>query len=143
VADILFLAAAMIAPPAADSQPIRVDVNLVNVAFSVRNLQGALAGDLSKDDFEVLEDGVPQRLSFFARSMDVPLSLAMIVDVSGSQQRFNEDHRHDMKEFLKDVLTPRDQALLLCFASRIELVGDFTAIRTQARRRWMTSAASK
>jgi hypothetical protein len=82
VAAILFLAAATIAP-AADSQPIRVDVNLVNVAFSVRNPQGGFAGDLSKDDFEVLEDGAPQRISFFARSMDVPLSLALIVDVKG------------------------------------------------------------
>jgi hypothetical protein len=58
VAAILFLAAGLIAPDA-DSQPIRVDVNLVNVAFSVRNAQGGLVGDLSKDDFEVLEDGLP------------------------------------------------------------------------------------
>ena len=49
-----------------------------------------LSGDLSKDDFEVLEDGVPQRISFFARSLDVPLSLASIADVSASQRRFNE-----------------------------------------------------
>ena len=63
---------AVMAASATDSQPIRVDVNLVNVAFSVYNAHGKLAGDLSQDDFEVLEDGVPQRVSFFARSLEVP-----------------------------------------------------------------------
>jgi Ca-activated chloride channel family protein len=75
-----------------------------------------LSGDLSKDDFEVLEDGVPPRISFFARSLDVPLSLASIADVSASQRRFNEGHLHDMKEFLTDVPTPRDQAFLSALA---------------------------
>jgi Ca-activated chloride channel homolog len=51
----------------------------------VRDEHGALAGDLSKDDFEVLEDGVPRRMSSVARSVDVPLSLAFVADVSGSQ----------------------------------------------------------
>jgi len=115
------------AAPAADEPRIRVDVNLVNVAFSVHNAHGKLAADLSKDDFEVLEDGVPQRVSFFARSLDVPLSLGLVADVSGSQQSFNEGHLHDMKEFLKDVLAPRYQAFLVCFGRRMQLVGDFTA----------------
>jgi len=118
---------AVMAASATDSQPIRVDVNLVNVAFSVYNAHGKLAGDLSQDDFEVLEDGVPQRVSFFARSLEVPLSLGLVADVSASQRSFNEGHRHDLKEFLKDVLAPRDQAFLVCFGNRMQLVGDFTA----------------
>ena len=113
--------------PSAVAQPFRVDVNLVNVAFSVRDAHGRPAADLSKDDFEVLEDGVPQRISLFARSLDVPLWLALMADVSASQRSFNEGHRHDIKEFLKDVLAPRDQAFLVCFGSRIQVVGDFTA----------------
>lgn len=115
------------AAAAADAPRIRVDVNLVNIAFTVRDARGALAGDLSKDDFEVLEDGVPQRISFFARSLDVPLSLALIADVSGSQEHFVKRHRHDMREFLQDVLSPRDQAFLVCFGNHLRLVGDFTA----------------
>jgi Ca-activated chloride channel homolog len=118
---------AVMAASATDSQPIRVDVNLVNVAFSVYSAHGKLAGDLSQDDFEVLEDGVPQRVSFFARSLEVPLSLGLVADVSASQRSFNEGHRHDVKEFLKDVLAPRDQAFLVCFGNRMQLVGDFTA----------------
>jgi len=89
--------------------------------------QRRLSGDLSKDDFEVLEDGIPQRISFFARSLDVPLSLALITDVSGSQEHFVKRHRHDMKEFLKEVLSPRDRAFLVCFGNHLRLVSDFTA----------------
>ena len=66
---VLYLSAAAVA---ADEPRIRVDVNLVNMAFTVRDAHGALAGDLSKDDFEVLEDGVPQRISFFARAWTCP-----------------------------------------------------------------------
>ena len=112
---------------AEDEPRIRVDVNLVNMAFTVRDAHGALAGGLSKEDFEVLEDGIPQRISFFARSLDVPLSLALIADVSGSQEHFVKRHRLDMKEFLQDVLSPCDRALLVCFGNRLRLVSDFAA----------------
>lgn len=101
-------------------------MNLVNLSFTVRDAHGALAGDLSKDDFEVLEDGVPQRISFFSRSLDVPLSLALIADVSGSQEHFVRRHRHDLKEFLADTLAPRDRAFLVCFGNHLRLVSDFT-----------------
>ena len=59
--------------PAAAQQPIHVEVNLVNVSFTVRDAYGALVGNLTKDDFEVSEDDLPQKIAFFARSTDVPL----------------------------------------------------------------------
>ena len=62
----------------------RADVQLVNVGFSVRDTQGKLVTTLDRDDFEVLEDGVVQKISFFARSVDVPLVLGLVVDISGS-----------------------------------------------------------
>src|SRR5579862_5071070 len=105
VVALLWLAAGAFA---GDGPNIRVEVNLVNIAFTVRDARGALAADLNKDDFEVLEDGVPQRVSFFARSLDVPLSLALVADVSGSQEHFIKRHRHDLKIFLGDVLASRD-----------------------------------
>jgi len=64
---------------------IRVDVNLVNVAFTARDTQGALAAGLTQDDFEVFEDAILQKISFFARSASVPLTLGLIVDASGSR----------------------------------------------------------
>lgn len=120
---LLSLAAAALA---GDGPNIRVEVNLVNIAFTVRDARGVLAADLNKDDFEVLEDGVPQRVSFFARSLDVPLSLALVADVSGSQEHFVKRHRHDLKTFLGDVLAPRDRAFLLCFGNHLRLVSDFS-----------------
>ena len=77
-----------------------MDVNLVNVAFTVRDTSGALVNDLAKDDFEVLEDAVPQTIAFFARSADVPLTLGLVVDFSGSQEHFLKQHNKDLQIFL-------------------------------------------
>ena len=106
--------------------PIRVNVNLVNVSFSVRDSRGAFVGDLTKDDFEILEDAVPQKIAFFSRSSDVPLTLGLIVDASGSQERFSKQHEKDLQVFLKSVLGPKDRAFLLGFGNHLRLVSDFT-----------------
>ena len=107
--------------------PIHVDVRLVTASFIARDRQGALVSDLTKDDIELIDDGVPQSVAFFSRSADVPLSLALVVDASGSQQHFIKDHENDLKHFLKDVLTPRDRAFLLCFGNHLRLVTDDTS----------------
>ena len=111
---------------AQDPPHIQVDVNLVNIAFTVRDPRGALAANLSKDDFEVFEDGVAQRVSFFARSSDVPLTLGLIADVSGSQEHFLKPHHRHLEAFLHDVLSPRDRAFLICFGNHLRLVSDFS-----------------
>src|SRR5580658_6436785 len=83
---------------------IQVNVRLVNVAFTVRDTQGKLVTNLTKDDFEVLDDGQSQPISFFARGEDLPLSLGLIVDLSGSQEHFMKPHEHDLGVFLESVL---------------------------------------
>ncbi|HWC96665.1 MAG TPA: VWA domain-containing protein [Candidatus Sulfopaludibacter sp.] len=110
--------------PAQES--IRVDVHLVNVGFSVRDAAGRLVTDLTQDDVEVFEDGVPQKVAFFARSSDVPLKLGLLMDVSGSQDSFVKPHVKDLQTFLKSVLGPQDQAFMVCFGNRLRLVADFT-----------------
>lgn len=119
-----FLAVAALAqePP-----HIKVNVHLVNVTFSVRNESGLSPADLTKNDFEVFEDGVAQNISFFSRSADIPLTLGLIVDASGSQEHFVKQHHHDLQAFLKDVLKPADRAFLVCFGNHIRLVSDFTS----------------
>jgi Ca-activated chloride channel homolog len=107
-------------------EPIHVAVNLVNVAFSVRDARGALVENLTKEDVEVLEDAVPQKISFFAKSQDVPLTLGLIVDVSGSQDHFSKQHEQDLEVFLKEVLGPKDRAFLVTFANHIRLISDFS-----------------
>lgn len=111
---------------ASAQQPIHVDVNLVNVSFAVRDARGALVDSLSKDDLEVLEDAVPQKIAFFARSTDLPLTLGLILDASGSQEHFTKKHEKDLEVFLKDVLGPKDRAFLLCFGNHLRLVSDYT-----------------
>src|SRR5215475_3033950 len=107
-------------------EPIRVKVNLVNVSFSVRDSRGVFVGDLTKDDFEILEDAVPQKIAFFSRSSDIPLTLGLIVDASGSQDHFSQQHKRDLEVFLQEVLKPNDRAFMLCFGNHLRLVSDFT-----------------
>jgi Ca-activated chloride channel family protein len=102
-------------------------VHLVDVGFSVRDARGQLATALTQDDFEVFEDGAPQKIAFFARSADVPLDLGLIADFSGSQESFMKPHHKDLATFLKKVLTPRDRAFLICFGNHIRLAQDYTS----------------
>jgi len=124
---ILFFLLPVICGNSPAQEAVRVNVNLVNVAFSVRDSHGALVDDLTKDQIEILEDAVPQKISFFARSSDVPLTLGLIVDVSGSQDHFTKQHEHDLEVFLKEVLGPRDRAFIVCFGNHLRLVSDFSS----------------
>jgi Ca-activated chloride channel homolog len=105
---------------------IRVEVSLVNVGFSVRDEKGNLVTNLTQDDVEVTDDGVPQKIAFFARSTDVPLTLGLIMDVSGSQREFLKPHHNDLQAFLKTVLQPQDRAFLVCFGNSLRLMSDYT-----------------
>jgi len=126
----------LFAPECTAQQPIRVDVKLVNVAFSVRDPRGALVDNLTANDIELFEDAVPQKISFFARSLDVPLTLGLIVDVSGSQDHFSKQHQHDLEIFLRDILGPKDRVFLVCFGNHIRLVSDFSSSATDVIDRW-------
>jgi Ca-activated chloride channel family protein len=106
--------------------PIRVEVRLVNVAFTVRDAAGGLVTNLTKDDLEVFDDGAPQTVAYFARSADLPLTLGLIVDVSGSQEHFVKQHRAHLETFLKNVLGPKDKAFLLRFGNHLRLGSDFS-----------------
>jgi len=106
---------------------IKVDVTLVNVAFTARDSRGRLVTDLTRDEIEVLEDGVVQPIQFFGRSADLPLEFAILLDMSGSQERFNHEHHEDLAAFAKEALTAGDKALLVCFANRMRIATDFTS----------------
>jgi Ca-activated chloride channel homolog len=107
-------------------KPIRVDVNLVNVAFTARDASGALIENLTKDNVELFEDAVPQKIEFFAKSTDLPLTLALIMDVSGSQEHFEKKHEKDLEVFLKEVLGPKDRVFMVCFGNHLRLVSNYT-----------------
>jgi Ca-activated chloride channel family protein len=105
----------------------RTDVKLINVSVSVRDAAGHLVTDLTQDDFEINEDGEPQKIAFFARSQDVPLNLGLVVDFSGSQDPFLKAHHKDLDVFLGSVLGPADRTFLLCFGDHLRLASPFTS----------------
>jgi Ca-activated chloride channel family protein len=104
--------------------PFRAEVNMVNITAVVRSADGKLVRNLTQDDFEVIEDGIPQTIRFFARETELPLSLGLIIDVSGSQDKFLKQHNHDVETFLNTVLRPSDQVFAVCFGNHLRLVGD-------------------
>lgn len=112
---------------AQEAPQFRAEVNLVSVTCSVRAADGHLVHDLTRDDFEVFEDGVPQKIQFFARESELPLRIGLIVDGSGSQGKFVKRHQRDLETFLEGVLRPGDEALALGFGDHLRLLSDFTS----------------
>ena len=124
-------------------EPIRVKVNLVSVAFVARDARGALVDNLSKDDVDVIEDAVPQKITYFSRSLDVPLTLGVIVDASGSQDHFSKQHKEDLEVFFRDVLGPKDRVFLVSFANSIRLLSDFSQSGGDLLEVWKTHQKAK
>jgi VWFA-related protein len=110
-----------------DSSPIRVDVNVVNVLCTVTDKRGALITDLHKEDFEIRENGRKQEIRYFARDTDLPLTVALLMDVSGSVRQALEAERAAAGRFFDVVIRPTDHALLLGFSSTLVLWQDFTS----------------
>lgn len=113
-------------PSEADEPVIKIDVDLVNVLFSIREKKGAYISTLSKDDFTILEDGKPQEIKFFARETDLPLTIGLLVDVSKSQEALIEDERQASYRFFSRVLRAKDMAFLISFGVDSELLQDLT-----------------
>lgn len=105
---------------------LKIDVNIVNVLFSVRDKKGALIPGLEKTDFTIAEDGKQQEIKYFTRETDLPLTLGLLVDVSGSQRNLIGVERDAASEFFSKVLRPKDMAFLISFGSEAELLQDST-----------------
>jgi VWFA-related protein len=106
---------------------IKVDVEVVNVFCTVHGHSGALIRDLKQDDFKIFEDGRPQQIRYFAQDTDLPLTVALLLDVSGSVRWFVEDEKRTAAKFLEQVLRPDDRALLVGFSSTVVLWQDLTS----------------
>ena len=70
---------------AQDPPSIKVEVNVVNVVFNVRDKRGGLIGNLTKDDFTIVEDGKPQEIKYFTRETDIPMTIGLLIDVSAGR----------------------------------------------------------
>lgn len=112
---------------AQDEPTIKVDVNLVNVLCSVRNKQNGLVGNLEKTDFTIFEDGKQQDIKYFTRETDLPLTIGLLVDTSGSQRRLVDDEKRAASQFFAKVLRKKDLAYLMQFGTEAELLQDDTS----------------
>ncbi|MGA2270573.1 MAG: VWA domain-containing protein [Bryobacteraceae bacterium] len=106
------------------------DVKVVNLLATVRDKQGQIVRNLSKEDFLLDEDGRPQTIGYFSRETDLPLTLGLLVDTSGSQRRVLPDERSASFHFFEQVLRPdKDLVFVIHFDFEVELLVDLTASR--------------
>ncbi len=126
-------------PPAAapDSAPAQADadqsaatfkanVEVVQLFFNVKDKHGALIPSLTKDNFDILEDGKPQTIKYFKAETDLPLTLGILIDASGSQKRVLAIEQEVGGSFLENTLRPRDMASVFSFDVDVNLLQDFT-----------------
>ncbi|HEX4227565.1 MAG TPA: VWA domain-containing protein [Bryobacteraceae bacterium] len=106
------------------------DVKVVNVFATVRDKDGHIVTNLTKDDFTLLEDGRPQTIRYFAQQSNLPLTIGLLVDTSGSERRMLSTERQASYTFLEQVLRPeKDKAFLIHFDREVELLQDVTPSR--------------
>src|ERR1700733_792730 len=105
---------------------IQVDVDLVTVACAVDDRDGTPAGNLKAQDFKLLDNGQPREIRNFWQESDLPLTVALVADVSGSQAGYIRSHREAIGQFLKQVIGPRDRALVVEVAQKSWLLSGLT-----------------
>ena len=116
-----------------EGQPkIAVEVKTVSVLGTVRDKHGKIIPNLTKDDFQLDEDGRPQTINYFAHESDLPLRLGLLVDTSLSQRKVLDQERSASYSFLDQLLRQdKDLAFVIHFDKEVELLQDFTPSRPQ------------
>ena len=112
---------------------LHVDVRLVNVVATVTDDAGRHVPNLNSNDFTILEDGVPQKITHFTQDYDVPVSVGILLDTSGSMQGKMNAATEAVERFLVNV-HPDDDIFLMTFAREIKLEQDFTSDRRKLSR---------
>lgn len=115
------------AVPVEDDQSLTIDVDLVNVVFTVTDDEGHYVTSLTADDFTVYEDGVRQEITNFESETNLPLNIGLVIDVSASVREKLDFEREAANQFFYSTLERgRDQALLIAFDNAPRLLQDFT-----------------
>jgi VWFA-related protein len=105
---------------------LKVNVNVVQLFFNVKDKKGGLIPSLPKDEFEILEDSKPQTIKYFTAESNLPLTLGILIDSSGSQQRVLDMEKEIGGAFLSQILREKDMAFVLGFDVNVDLLQDFT-----------------
>jgi VWFA-related protein len=111
---------------AAPPGQIRVQVNLVNLFATVRDKHKAVVPGLKVDDFQVLEDGQPQEITNFSAESNLPITLGLLIDTSGSEEFMLSVEKDMGSRFLRRVMRKGDLAMVMSFDLDVDLLADFT-----------------
>ncbi|HET9406873.1 MAG TPA: VWA domain-containing protein [Candidatus Sulfotelmatobacter sp.] len=117
------------APKNDDQQPaetLKVNVNVVQLFFNVKDKHGALIPNLTKNDFDIFEDGKPQTIKYFTAESNLPLTLGIMIDSSRSQTNVLDMEKEVGGAFLRQILTDKDEAYVISFDISVDLLQDFT-----------------
>src|SRR6202051_4231539 len=107
-------------------ETLKVNVEVVQLFFNVKDKHGALIPNLTKENFDLAEDGQPQTIKYFKAESDLPLTLGILIDSSGSQQRVLEMEKEVGGNFLGEILRPKDEAFVISFDVEANLLQDYT-----------------
>ena len=113
-------------PDETPAESLKVQVNLVDLFFTVKDKSGTLIPHLTRNECQVTEDKVPQTFKSFTAETDQPLTLGILLDTSGSQQRVLPLEQQAASEFFREVLRQKDEAYLASFDVNVDLLQDFT-----------------
>ena len=100
----------------------------MNIYAIAEGRRGRPIRDLNKDDFEVMENSIPQKIQHFSRETDATLNLGVAIDTSVSQERLLGTEQEAAKKFLRSVLQGGDQAFVMNFDVDVQLLKDFTNV---------------
>ncbi|HLW83591.1 MAG TPA: VWA domain-containing protein [Candidatus Sulfotelmatobacter sp.] len=107
-------------------ETLKVNVNVVQLFFNVKDKKGTLIPNLTKTDFEIAEDGKAQTIKYFTAESNLPLTLGILIDSSGSQARVLDMEKEVGGAFLKQILRNNDEAFVIGFDVDVDLLQDFT-----------------
>src|SRR3984893_15511045 len=114
-------------------ETLKVNVEVVQLFFNVKDKHGALIPNLNKDNFDLFEDGQPQTIKYFRAESDLPLTLGILLDTSGSQLRVLDMEKEVGGSFLESTMRAKDEAFVISFGTDIELLQDFTSSVSRLR----------
>ena len=114
---------------------IRVETNLTNIFFTAADSNKRFVSNLTKEQIRVSEDGQPQEIFTFQQNIDLPLSVAILIDTSQSEERTLPDEKAAARAFLESIMRPsRDEAAIVSFTGEVTLEQGFTGNIDRLRR---------
>lgn len=121
--------------PQDSDEVIKVETNLTNIFFTAADKNKRFISDLKAEDIRILEDGQQQEIFTFQPNIDLPLSIAILIDTSASEERTLPDEKAAARAFLESVLRPtKDEAAVVSFTGETTLEQGFTGSVERLRR---------